>query len=168
MLNIGGYTFDLTVVYGEGTVVKRRQLWSGINAIRPMPDAKDRLLIDDFNEIRHPAEREGHGSFDRIGADEFESAIARFTELEAIGRCFTWSNGVGPQHTRSRLDRALGNPGWIARWKQTRPKLIMGTSSDHAVQHLQLTRLEKGPTPFKFYKTGRMRRNLTVILKTHG
>lgn len=33
MTNSGGYTFNLTVVYGEGMTVKRRTLWSGIEAI---------------------------------------------------------------------------------------------------------------------------------------
>lgn len=120
MLNVGGYTFDLTVVYGENTPAKRRLLWDGICASRQTSGQKDWLIIGDFNEIRHPAEREGRGSFDRTGADEFESAIAGFTELKAVGVSFTWSNGVGPQHTRSRLDRALGNSSWISRWPQVR------------------------------------------------
>lgn len=151
--NVGGYTFDLTVVYGKNTAVKRRMLWSGINANRTSSSSKDWLLIGDFNEIRHPDEREGHGSFNRVGAGEFESAISGFTELEAIGGSFTWSNGVDAQHTKTRLDRALGNARWTARWPQTRPKLLLGTSSDHAALHLQLTRLEKGATSFKFYNT---------------
>lgn len=72
-------------------------------------------MIGDFNEIRHSDERDGHGSFDRVGADEFELAISGFTELDTIGGYFTWSNGIDPLHTRSRLDRAIGNQGWIAR-----------------------------------------------------
>lgn len=151
--NIGGYTFDLTVAYGEGTAVKRRPLWNGINTIRSISDNRDWLLIGDFNEIRNPTERDGHGTFDRAGADEFVTAIVGFTELEAIGGRFTCSNRVGSQHTRSRFDRALGNACWITRWTQTKPKLILGTSSDHATLHLQLTRLEKGSTPFKFYNS---------------
>lgn len=143
MKNIGGYEFDLTIVYGESTAVKRRPLWSGIGAIRPMSDAKDWMMIGDFNEIRHPVEREGHDSFDRSGADEFETAIAGFTELEAIGSRFTWSNGVGSQHTRSHLDRALGNPGRIVRWAHTRPRLIMGTSSDPYGQSFRKMNLQK-------------------------
>lgn len=111
---IGGYTFDLTVVYGENSPVKRRALWAGINEIRPSSNTNDWLLVGDFNEIRHSAEREGRGTFDRMGADDFEAAIAGFTELEAVEGNFTWSNGVSPLHTRSRLDRALGSAGWIA------------------------------------------------------
>lgn len=151
--NTGCYVFDLTVVYGENTAVKRRELWNGINSLRQTSHARDWLLIGDFNEIRHPDERDGHGNFDRAGAGEFEAAIAGFSELEAIGGSYNWSNGVGPQHTRSRLDRALGNSDWVTRWPQVRPKLVMGTSSDHAGQHLQLTRLEKGSTPFKFFNS---------------
>lgn len=31
--------------------------------------------------------------------------------------------------------------------------MILGTTSDHASLHIQLTRLEKGLTPFKFYNS---------------
>lgn len=153
MQNTEGYTFDLTVVYGEGTTVKRRPLWNTIAAIWPTSGGKEWLMIGDFNEIRHPSEREGHDNYNRAGANEFESAIDGFTELEAIGGKFTWANGVGRQHTRTKLDRALGNASWIARWPQTRPTLVQGTTSDHAGLLLRLARMERGSTPFKFYNS---------------
>lgn len=34
-----------------------------------------------------------------------------------------------------------------------RPSLVLGTSSDHAGLYLQLTQLEKGSKPFKFYNS---------------
>lgn len=105
MTNIGGYEFDLTVVYDHNTPAKRRQLWEGINAGRPTSKRKDWLLIGDFNEIRHPNERDGHGIFDRAGAGEFESAIAGFTELDTVGGSFTWSNGAGQGTGKPPLDR---------------------------------------------------------------
>lgn len=105
MENVGGYLLDLTVVYGENSVIKRRRLWEGISDCRIISNSNDWIMIGDFNEIRHPAERDGHGSFDRAGAEDFENAIIGFTELEAVGGNFTWSNGPSPQHTRSRLDR---------------------------------------------------------------
>lgn len=116
MVNSGGYTFDLTVVYDEGTIAKRRLLWSGIEAIRYSSNETDWLMIGDFNEIWHPSERQGRGVYDRTRPDEFESAIGGSTEIEAIGGTYTWANGTGSQHTRSKLDRALGNTHWIARW----------------------------------------------------
>lgn len=127
MMNTGGYAFDLTIVYGERTAVKRRQLWEGIASFRPISSAKDWLIIGDFNKIRHPSEREGRGAFDRAGASEFESAIAGFMEIATIGGDFTWTN----DHTRSRLDRVLGNTHWLAKWSQARPRLIHDTTSDH-------------------------------------
>lgn len=79
--------------------------------------------------------------------------ISGFTELETIGGEFTWSNGAGALHTRSKLDRVLGNAHWITRWPQVRPRLVFETTSDHAGIHIQLTRIEKGTTPFKFYNS---------------
>lgn len=61
------------------TPIKRRALWAGINEIRPLSTTNDWLLIGDFNEIRHPSEREGRGVSDRSGADEFEVTISGFT-----------------------------------------------------------------------------------------
>lgn len=124
-----------------------------IDTIRASSQINDWLVISDFNEIRHPAEREGQGSFDRVGAGEFESVINGFTELQAVGGDFTWSNGEGLEHTRSKLDRALENASWIARWPQVRPRLIRGTTSDHAGLLINLTRVGKSTTPFKFYNS---------------
>lgn len=88
-----------------------------------------------------------------MGATEFETEINGFTELEVVGGVFTWANGTMPNHTRSRLDRALGNPLWIARWPQVRPMLILDTTSDHAGLHIQLTQPEKGSSLFKFFNS---------------
>lgn len=55
--NIGGYQFDITVVYGENTAIKKRQLWEGITGSRQASDLNDWLLIGDFNEIRHPVKK---------------------------------------------------------------------------------------------------------------
>lgn len=87
-------------MYRERTAVRRRLLWGEIGASRSISQANDWLMIGDFNEIRYPAEREGKGTFDRAGSSKFESAIDGFTELQAIGGDFTWSNGTGLQHTQ--------------------------------------------------------------------
>lgn len=70
-----------------------------------------------------------------------------------MGEEFTWSNDTGIQHTRSRMDRALGNTNWASRWPQIRPRLIMGTTSDHAGLLIQLAKLERGSAPFKFFNS---------------
>lgn len=51
-------------------------------------------MIGDFNEIRHPTEHQGRGAYDRAGPKEFENAIGGFTEIEAVGGTFTWTNGT--------------------------------------------------------------------------
>lgn len=65
-------------------------------------------MISDFYEILAPEEREGRGHFDQQGADEYGSTIRGLIELEADGGIFTLTNGVGPAHTRSKLDRMFG------------------------------------------------------------
>lgn len=73
------------MVYRERIAVKRWPMWDEINSIRAASQNNDWLIIGDFNEIRHPSEREGHESFDRAGATEFEAAIVGFTELSQWG-----------------------------------------------------------------------------------
>lgn len=97
--------------------------------------------------------REGKGTFDQVGADEFEEAIARLVELNTVGGKFTWQNGVGKVHTGSRLYTILGNDTWIEQWPHALPQLHHGTPSDHLVMFLELIQLEKGSKLFNFYNT---------------
>lgn len=73
LTNTGGYTFDLTIVYGKRTVVKRRELWNELNSFRSVSNGKDWLIFGNFNEIRHPSERVGSGGFDRTGLEPLSS-----------------------------------------------------------------------------------------------
>lgn len=59
-------------------------------------------------------------------------------ELEFSGGFFTWSNGVGDKHTRSKLDRTFGNDGWISRWPEMRSILLHGNNNGHAALYLEL------------------------------
>lgn len=59
-----------------------------------MLEINEWLIIGDLNEILILAEREGHGIFDVVGAQEFSNVIISLTELESCGGYYTWSNGT--------------------------------------------------------------------------
>lgn len=76
------------------------------------------------------------------------------TELNTIGRHFMWSKGFRPQHTMTKLDRALGNTLWnITCWLQIHPTLLFGNSSDHASLLMEFFEVKKGSKPFKYYNS---------------
>lgn len=47
----GGYSFHLTVVYSENSVVKRHDLWEEIKHISEIVGSEGWLMGGDFNEI---------------------------------------------------------------------------------------------------------------------
>lgn len=126
--------------------MKKRKELSTANNVRTIVEKREWLL-----EIRVPEDRLGHGSFDVVGAFDFNNAILDLTEFKSIGGIYTWMNGSGPLHTKSKIDRALGNDNWISRWSNVNPILNYGYTSDHAILLIELVELEKECKPFRFY-----------------
>lgn len=88
--------------------MKQRPLWNRINTIRPISDACDWLLIRDFNEIRHPAERDDHGTFDRARANEFETSITGF---------MNWKQFAGASPGQMESDLNTRGPALTKHWE---------------------------------------------------
>lgn len=65
-------------------MIEWRELWEGISRIQSTSGDSDWLVIGDFNEIRSPEESEGHGPFDQVGANEFNTAVGGLTELDTV------------------------------------------------------------------------------------
>lgn len=65
--------------------------------------------------------RDRHGQFNLIEVNEFNATVDGLTELELIGGWCTWSNGVGQNLTRNKIDQAFGNHQWTERWPQVKP-----------------------------------------------
>lgn len=127
---------------------KQKELWTAIREIRAMLESNDWLMVGDFNEIRDPAERDGHGQFIANGAHKFNEVVQGMEELGYSGGFFTWSNRSGAHHTRTKLDRALGNSQWIARWPSSHPILKYGKNSGYAALHIELLPQRVNPNLF--------------------
>lgn len=74
-------------------------------------------------------------------------------EIDSVGGFFTQSNGTRERHMRLKLDRLLNNDAWILKWPNTKPTLLHGTTSDHAVLLIELVVVERGKNPFKMYNS---------------
>lgn len=77
--NCGGYSLFMNMVYGANNASGRRELWSQIKQIKQTVGQVDWIIGRDFNDIWKPENRDGWGVFDRLGADEFNVAMARLT-----------------------------------------------------------------------------------------
>lgn len=153
MTNVGGYTFDITIMYGENNVVKWRNLCSKLKAMKIESEYLDWLIVGDFNEIRNLTEQEGLGQFNQVGALEFYQAFESLTKIESIGGRYAWCNGYSLQQTKTKLDLTFNSNGWITRRPQVRPTLLMENSRDHAALFIELLAVERSTKPFKFYNS---------------
>lgn len=145
------YRFDFMIVHCECTMEKRKELWRQIDTIITISNSQDWLITGNFNEILQLVEWDGLGQFNHVGASKFNNAIKGLTELKAIGRLYTWCNGVILKHIQTKLDQALKNMNWISGWPQVQSVLLFANSSDHAMLLIELLPVERGTKPFKFY-----------------
>lgn len=90
----------------EHNTTKHCPLWVALNSLHITLDNNDWLVTRDFNEIRIPSEWEGVSQFDQISASEFNLAVHGLFILDSTRGPFTWRNGLGQNHTHSKLDRA--------------------------------------------------------------
>lgn len=90
-------------------------------------------ILEDFNNIRNPAERSGavQRGWEDNSHREFNEWIAELEVEEAlwVGRKFTW---VRPNGTaRSKLDRFLISPEWLTKWPGTSQYTLERNFLDH-------------------------------------
>ncbi|XP_028074520.1 uncharacterized protein LOC114276881 [Camellia sinensis] len=143
-------SFDCAVinVYAPNDLVRRSKLWEILVNLKAR-FTTHWCVGGDFNEIRTMDERVGCSRRER-GMKNFNDFINRceLTELQMLGRKFTWCNAVDVNKW-SKIDRFLLSPEWIERFK-----LKLWGLSRHIFDHCPLLLMEDvrdwGPKPFKF------------------
>lgn len=93
--------------------MNRRELWSALREFAAQCEGEPWLVGGDFNEIRKANECEGRRTFDHLGAAEFKWDIEGLIELDTLDGKFTWMNGTGVEHTKTRLYRMLAILEWV-------------------------------------------------------
>lgn len=100
----------LTAVYGLHTIEARKELWEELKGVS-MSVQMPWLVFGDFNAITDIEDRQFGNPVQENEIRDFIDFIqaSGMTELRAIGRKYTWSNG----QIWSRIDRALVNAEWL-------------------------------------------------------
>lgn len=115
MLNTGFFC-TLINVYGPCSVHERKKVWDLLVELWPHYPAPW-CLGGDLNEVRSLEERQGVSNRDR-GMSDLNNFIEEmeFTDLQLLGRTFTWSNSQELEKW-SRLDRFLLHSDWLDHFK---------------------------------------------------
>ena len=151
-----GEVWRLIGFYGLPDTSKREETWSilesfGIHNQHPW------LCIGDFNEITNSNEKKGGNPRLTRQMDRFRTVInlCAFHDLGFVGSPFTSSKNNGEEgRIWVRLDRALANNEWIAKFPGTKLHHISMSSFDHSllVLHFPQERKQtrKGGKLFRF------------------
>lgn len=107
--------------------------------------------MDDFNNIRSQSERIGtcQRGMGESNLREFNEWIDEMEvdEVPWVGRKFTWFRPDGT--ARSKLDRFLVSPKWIAKWPRSTQFVLDRNFSDHCPILLRYKYVDWGPKSFK-------------------
>ncbi|GAV57210.1 Exo_endo_phos domain-containing protein, partial [Cephalotus follicularis] len=111
-LGWAGYSFWVSVVYGDCNYIARRELCKELEEQAGRFSAKPWVICGDFNVTRYPHKHSGGRGSIFIAMKEFEGCIHK-CELEDIrqsGSVFTWDNRrIGGDFVAKKLDRVMGN-----------------------------------------------------------
>jgi hypothetical protein len=105
------------------------------------------LCIGDFNEIMFSFEKQGGLPRPQVCMDRFRNALnfCNLNDLGFEGDIFTWRNNNcrAKGYIRERLDRAVANPGWCAKFPCY--KVVNGEQghSDHRPVLLEMGELTR-------------------------
>ena len=114
------------------------------------------LCIGDFNEVLRPDEHEGVGERSNAQIQHFRDAVdvCMLLDIGYSGRFWTFEKKVrGGSYTKVRLDRALANTDWRARFPLADLTHLTAASSDHIPILMRLNREQpssRQPRPFRY------------------
>lgn len=127
---INNNSWVLTTVYAPCTPAGKRVFLDWFRNIQ-MPEHTDWLIVDDFNQIRRPEDRNKEGG-DVTEMYLFNEAISALglIELPLHGRHFTWTNKqLSP--LLERLDWFFTSNAWTESYPNTSVKAMVMETSDH-------------------------------------
>lgn len=123
----------LSFVYGSPDRNRRKILWSNLVSVASLTDMPW-LVCGDFNDILSPSEKWGRRDACRTRMGEFQNCInsCGLSDLGFTGPKFTWINKRSEGGlVLERLDRFLGNGGWISLFPDSTNYHLPRLKSDH-------------------------------------
>lgn len=114
-----GFTWRFTGIYGEPRLEHKHRTWRLLRDLHRLRDLPW-LCTRDFNEILHHHEKKGGVLRSQVYLDNFKQALedCDLSDLGFIGDVYTWHNNQhnSDDYIKERLDRAIANGGWRARF----------------------------------------------------
>lgn len=133
-------------IYNPCCVTLRREIWNEIEDFKSLINIPC-LIMGDFNEVTSLDER-GSSAGSQRGANDFSNFINSMDliDIPPSNGKFSWFRG----NSKSRLDRLLLNPEWLAHFPNLKTTLLNRTISDHCPLLATTSEKNSGPKPFRF------------------
>lgn len=143
-----GFNWFVIEFYGWPEASQRGKLWALFNNLRSFVDGPW-VCIGDFNAILNSSEKLSNTPPQQRLMDDFREALdlAKLIDLGFEGYPFTWNNRrLGHANTKQRLDRAVGNEAWRAKFHLSKVTHLSFCASDHLpiVLHVKCDRKWQG------------------------
>ncbi|KAL5556024.1 hypothetical protein UlMin_038260 [Ulmus minor] len=152
--NSSGWCF--TGLYGNPDTSLRSQFW---NLLRRLGDSSSMpwLCGGDLNEILFGHEKQGGVERAQYLMSNFREAInyCGLADLGFRGPKFTWNRGNGACLVQERLDRMLGNCGWLDLFPNSLVHHLNLRGSDHRPLLVELLRADERSIIGNNWKRGR-------------
>jgi exonuclease III len=129
-----GFKWRFTGIYGEPRAEKREEMWSLLRTLH-LQEKLPWVCMGDFNEILYSFEKQSGRPKPQSQMEKFRNALnfCNLNDLGFEGDVFTWRNNNYriDGYIRERLDRAVANPEWCARFPNYRVVNGCPEHSDH-------------------------------------
>ncbi|KAL5575135.1 hypothetical protein UlMin_016834 [Ulmus minor] len=145
-----------TGLYGNPDTSLRTQFWTLLKRLgdaSPMPW----LCGGDLNEILFSHEKQGGATRAQYLMNAFRDATnyCDLVDLGFRGPKFTWNRGKNACLVQERLDRMLGNSGWVDLFPNSLAHHLNLRGSDHRPLLVELLRVDESSSFGKIWKRGR-------------
>lgn len=127
--------FCLLVIYGLHTINERLKLWEELGKM--VSSTQDSLICKgDFNAVLTGEDKIYGKPVQEMEIKDFNDFMVDvgMTELKAIGRGYTGSNGC----TCSKIDRAMVNAEWMLNMRQREICVMQPDTFDHSPLSMEL------------------------------
>lgn len=139
-------------VYASNKSKERAEQWEGLSK-KKSQWGENWILGGDFNEIRHPLEKQGGRVRHEDSCKAFQDFIQKMNmeEVEVQGRQSTWANNWKEEgYIEARLDRFFGAVQWLLANGKAIVKHVDRYASDHCMLLLD-TKPEMRKKKKRFY-----------------
>ncbi|CAL9224802.1 unnamed protein product, partial [Arabidopsis halleri] len=131
----GPVTFCLTYVYGNPERQPRQLMWNMMETLAKagLYQSKPRIVLGDFNEIKHNGEKQGGPLRPEWQFANFRRMlrVSGLHEIKTYGGEYTWIGNRSSGTIRSRLDRVVASAEWKDKFPRAFVQLLEWIGSDH-------------------------------------